>query len=173
MAKLSLVCAIAIVYGATVAAQTRAADRPLTDQDRAEIQRLVERYALALSSCQSAEYASLFVPDGTFTSNDFRGPRHRAMYGPNGGTLVGRARLAELVETEEFCIDKSTNQGARGNRIPPRVQLTESSDGVRGTIPLANNGRYEDVYVKTSEGWRFKSRKVVMPTLPASPGSSR
>ena len=66
----------------------------LTAQDRAEIQELVARYQSALTTCASQECASLFVPDGVFISDDFRGKRHREMHGPNGGKLVGRARRA-------------------------------------------------------------------------------
>jgi hypothetical protein len=134
----------------------------LTAQDRAEIQELVARYQSALTTCASQEYASLFVPDGVFISDDFRGKRHREMYGPNGGKLVGRAKLAELVDTEDFCIDKSQRR-ASSSGTPPPVVLVPAPGGARGTIELANNGRYEDEYVRTSNGWRFKVRKVVMP----------
>ena len=141
---------------------TSAPVRELTTQDRAEIRELVTKYARALSSCASREYASLFVPDGAFISDDFRGKRHRAMYGPNGGKLVGRAQLAELVETEDFCLDTSTTRATRPVTAP-NVVIVPTPDGATGTIALANDGRYEDEYVKTPEGWRFKTRKVVMP----------
>ena len=44
----------------------------------------------------------------------------------------------------------------------------------RGSAPLGQGGRYDDVYVKTPEGWRFKSRAVTMPaaTAPASGSAS-
>jgi hypothetical protein len=29
-----------------------------------------------------------------------------------------------------------------------------------------NGGRYEDVYVRTAGGWKFKARRVVMPAAP-------
>jgi len=171
LSKLSVVCVAVLVMGSGVAAR-QAAPQALTDKDRAEIQDLVAKYAKALSSCASQEYASLFVPDGTFISDDFRGPRHRAMYGPNGGTLVGRAKLAELVETEEFCLDKSKAR-AQSSAPPPAVAIVPTAQGASGTINLANNARYEDEYVKTAEGWRFKTRRVVMPPRPpAQPSSS-
>ena len=81
--------------GAGVLAQQSGAVTPLTDKDRAEIRDLVARYARALGSCQDAEYASLFTPDGTFTSDDFRGKKHRELYGQKN-TLKGRAQIAEL-----------------------------------------------------------------------------
>jgi hypothetical protein len=169
--RLLLVCMFSLVWTGSAAAQQPA--RELTAQDRAEIQELVTKYARALSSCASQEYASVFVPDGVFMSDDFRGKSHRAMYGPNGGKLVGRAKLIELVETEDFCLDKSTARAARPV-TPPNVVIAPTAEGAKGTIALANDGRYEDEYVKTAEGWRFKSRKVVMPKRqdPAPSGAS-
>jgi hypothetical protein len=148
----------------------------LTVQDGAEIQQLVARYAFALNSCEADEYASLFISDGVFISDDFRGSKHREMYGPNGGKLVGRAKLAELVRTEEFCRHGGNTSTRNASRPLPTVAITPSPEGATGRIPLANDGRYEDVYVKTSEGWRFKSRTVVMPKVTAQPvqsGSAR
>ena len=171
--KLSAMCIASLVWGTVLAAQQATHVNELSTQDRAEIQELVARYARALSSCASQEYASLFVEDGMFVSDDFRGTRHRAMYGPNGGTLVGRAKLAELVETEDFCLDKSQDRTTRAPRTTPKVAIEPTAQGAKGTIPLANNGRYEDEYVKTPDGWRFKSRRVVMPTPQAQPSSSR
>ena len=135
----------------------------ITAEDRADIQELVVRYQKALTTCASQEYASLFVSDGIFISDDFRGKHHREMYGPNGGKLVGHAKLAELVDTEDFCIDKAQTR-ASSSVTPPRVVIVPAPGGARGTIELANGGRYEDEYVRTSKGWRFKVRKVVMPT---------
>jgi hypothetical protein len=44
--------------------------------------------------------------------------------------------------------------------------IVPAPGGAKGTVQLPNKGRYEDEYVKTSDGWRFKVRKVVMP-MPA------
>jgi hypothetical protein len=162
--KMIAVCVALLSSSAVVGARQAST---LAPQDRAEIQELVARYQRALSTCASQEYASLFVPDGVFISDDFRGKRHREMYGPNGGKLVGRAQLAELVETEDFCIDTSQRRASRPS-TPPSVVIVPMHGGAKGTIELANKTRYEDEYVKTLEGWRFKVRKVVMPPLPST-----
>ena len=166
--QLSALCIASVLAGAAIAAQSTTT---LTDKDRAEIQDLVSKYQVALNTCASKDYAALFTPDGVFASDDFRGKKHREMYGPNGGKLVGRAKIAELVETEEFCIDKSQLKG-RPSRPAPAVAITQNTAGVTGTIPLGNGGSYNDVYVKTSEGWRFKSRTVTMPPLAGAPATS-
>lgn len=158
--------------GGGVLARQSAAITPLTEKDRAEIRDLVARYARALGGCQDAEYASLFTPDGTFTSDDFRGKKHREMYGQKG-TLKGRAQIAELVRTEEFCADGKPRAGAAGtNRPTPTVEITATAEGAKGTAPIGQGGRYDDVYVKTAEGWRFKSRTVTMPPLAGAPATS-
>jgi hypothetical protein len=165
MSRTVAVCVAVLVSSAVVGARQAST---LTAQDRADIQELVAKYQRALSTCASEEYASLFVPDGVFISDDFRGKKHREMYGPNGGKLVGRAKLAELVATEDFCIEKTQRKGSANT--PPSVAIEPMPGGAKGTIQLANKGRYEDEYVKTSEGWRFKVRKVVMPPLTSSQG---
>jgi SnoaL-like protein len=162
LSKLTLVCIASLFCGSAVAEQAST----LTAQDRADIQALVARYQTALSTCASQDYASLFVPDGVFISDDFRGKRHREMYGPNGGKLVGRAKLIELVDTEDFCLDKSQKRASPSTT--PTAVIVPTPGGAKGTIQLANSGRYEDEYVKTSEGWRFKVRRVVMPMRPAA-----
>jgi hypothetical protein len=135
----------------------------LTDQDQAEIRDLVARYARALGSCAADDYAKLFTPDGTFTSDDFRGARHRELYGRRG-TLRGRDQLVQLVRTEEFCLDGRPRDATSSNRPVPSVDIRPSPEGARGSAPIGADGRYDDVYVKTPEGWRFKSRTVTMPS---------
>ena len=168
-----------VVPAAVAAAQTQPAggraartDQALTDQDRADIRALVARYARALGSCADAEYAALFTPEGVFTSDDFRGKKHREMYGPHGGTLRGRTALAELVRTEDFCIEGSPRRSTGTNRPAPTVDIRPSAEGATGSAPLGQGGRYDDVYVKTADGWRFKSRTVTMPSATPSAATS-
>ena len=144
-------------------AQALPAVGALSEQDRADIRDLVARYARALGSCAAEEYAALFTSDATFTSDDFRGKKHREMYG-KAATLKGRDQLVELVRTEEFCMEgRPRNTG--GNRAAPQVQIEPSPEGALGSAPIGADGRYDDIYVKTAEGWRFKSRTVTMPSV--------
>ena len=130
--RLTTTCLALFACGALITARQ---GPTLTAQDRAEIQELVARYQTALTTCASQEYASLFVPDGVFISDDFRGKRHRELYGPNGGTLVGRAKLAELVDTEDFCIDKSQRR-ASSAATAPAVVIVPAPGGAKGTVQL-------------------------------------
>ena len=153
-----------IALGVLLPAAAVRAQSGLGEKDRAEIRALVARYADALSSCAADEYASLFTADGTFTSDDFRGAKHREMYGPRA-TLRGRDQLMQLVRTEEFCLDGRKRQAA-APRQAPAVTIQPAAEGARGSAPIGADGRYDDVYVKTAQGWRFKSRTVTMPSPP-------
>jgi len=118
----------------------------VTDRDRAEIQELVSHYARALSSCAAEEYAELFAPvTGSFASSV-------------RGEIIGRDKLIALVQSEPHCI---TTPPGRPAGSGPTVVVTASAEGVTGIADLGNAGRYEDVYVKTPRGWRFKTRNVI------------
>jgi hypothetical protein len=137
----TLVASVSV--GAFAAAERKAP--ALTDQDRAQIQELVARYARALGTCAADEYASLFAePDGSFAS----GPR---------GEVKGREKLIALVQSERQCNDNS----ARAPRDVPTTVVEPSPEGARGKAAVGTAAYYQDVYVKTPRGWRFKSRNVI------------
>lgn len=156
----------AVLIPCAVRAQTSA----ISAADRTGIEQLLTQYNQALQSCSSKQYADLFTSDATFTSDDFRGARHRQLYGKSA-TLTGHDKLVELVETEEFCLNaeqRATRATARPRTMSfANLSLEPAEDGVHGVLPLGGGGRYEDVYVKTAEGWKFKSRTVVMPPATA------
>jgi hypothetical protein len=163
-------CLLATVIGFSVLSGVSTAQAPPTTgttgaltEDRADIRNLVARYARALGSCAADDYARLFTPDGIFTSDDFRGPKHRELFGQKG-TLKGREQLALLVRTEEFCLEGRPRDTTGSSRPVPTVDIQPSPEGAKGSAPIGSDGRYDDVYVKTSEGWRFKSRTVTMPS---------
>jgi hypothetical protein len=119
----------------------------LTDTDRKEIQELATGYGRELGLCAAEEYAALFAaPDGYFAS----GPR---------GKVVGRDRLIALVRSERHCNDGSER---RPRNLPADTTLEATPDGAAGRIVLNNvAGHYEDTYVKTVQGWRFKGRTYI------------
>ena len=159
-ALLSLSVIIAIAAATALNAQA-----PLTAQDRAEIQDLVARYARALGTCAAEEYADLFAPGGGYFFSGIR------------GEVRTRETLILLVQSERQCNPASTpsagggnaaanTAGGRANAAPrpvPTATIEPSPEGARGTASLGNAGSYEDVYVKTPKGWRFKARSVITP----------
>jgi len=123
-------------------------------QDRAAIEALVNEYGQALGLCRAEDYARLFAaPDGYFAS----GPR---------GKVEGHDKLVALVRSERHCNDNSERHP---RNIPPSIDLQLSGDRVIGRASLANNsGHYDDVYVRTAQGWKFKSRNYLSPSEEAA-----
>ena len=148
---------------AAVRPQVHAAGKPaasfdgLTPLDYIEIRQLVARYAYAVDTGadNGNVYASLFAPDGAFAD--------RA-----GRETTGREPLAALARRNtrgpqsafHFIVNhviEPTREGAVGKEylLQLRIGDGERPNGVFG------GGHYDDVYVKTPEGWRFKRRQFI------------
>ena len=123
-----------------------------TSEDYVEIQQLVARYAFALDTADNNgyTYADLFAADGTF--NDTRGRDALAALprGPRRGPLYVRNYGA-------VAIIQPTSEGATGIQY---AQAMDFEPGGRSGV-LDHFGHYEDVYVRSAQGWRFKSRRFV------------
>jgi hypothetical protein len=132
----------------------------VSPQDASAIQALVSSYARALGGCRAEEFADLFAPvSGSFAS----GIR---------GQIVGRERLIALVESERHCTQPAAAGSAPaprpGGNNGPTVVLDVTPAGIRGIADLGGAGQYQDEYVKTPNGWRFKSRTVIIPAEKAA-----
>ena len=134
-----------------------------TSEDYVEIQQLVARYAFALDTADNNgyTYADLFAADGTFNDTKGRDALAALPRGPRRGPLYVRNYGAP-------AIIQPTAEGATG------IQYTQAIDFEPGgrSGALDHFGHYEDVYVRTPQGWRFKSRRFVnesQAALKASP----
>jgi hypothetical protein len=171
--SLGIVAAVAVVgfalarfgVGVTSAQQTGT----LTALDYHEITQLINRYAYGIDTCANNgyDYASVFTADGVFIDRN-----SDAGFAAGGRVLAqGREALATLVgggsrgcATKLVWTDWShlmlnheitpTAEGATG-----RIYLVQL--GMQGPGSVARHGGYEDVYVRTPEGWRIKSRTHV------------
>jgi hypothetical protein len=141
----------------------------LSALDYQEITQLINRYAYGIDTCANNgyDYANLFTTDGVFIDRN-----SDAGFAAGGRVLAqGRDALAELVgggsrgcETKLVWTDwshlmlnheiTSSAEGATG-----RVYLVQL--GMDGPGSVARHGGYEDVYVRTAEGWRIRSRTHV------------
>jgi hypothetical protein len=165
--------AIGLAGLVVVHAQQRNAPSTLTPMDYIDIQQLVSRYPYALDTGAEGGYmyADLFTPDGVFI---------RA----SGARVEGREALARLVRLNPQAQRRSApgpsfDPGRRGpmytshfitnHVIEPapggavgRQYLVIIDLGDPGqTNVVQMGGHYEDVYVKTPQGWRFKSRQMI------------
>ena len=126
----------------------------LTAQDYADIQQLFWRYNQGSDFRDADLFLSAFTDDAVF--NDGR------------QEYVGKGQLAEL--RVERHAGQSGDNGRRHWNSSYRI--TPSDDGATGlvywlvvdvsTSPPKSvlSGYYEDVYAKTSAGWRIKTRTI-------------
>ena len=158
--------ALALSVVATLALPASSlAQKPLelTALDYFEIQQLVAKYARAIDTCSNNgyDYADLFTADGIFLPN----VNGRSITG-----IQGREKLAEV-----------SGGGSRGCKNVGWIEqgvlhmyvnhiIAPTPEGATGTVDMLmiglggdpnkiqHDGYYEDTYVKTAQGWRFKQR---------------
>lgn len=163
-----VLCLVALFYALApsgpVQAQGPSAAASLTPLDYIEIRQLVARYAYAVDTGaeEGRVYASLFAADGAFADR-------------SGRETKGRDALAALARRNtrgpqsafHFIVNhviEPSPEGARGKEYLLQVRI---GDGDRPN-ELFGGGRYDDVYVKTADGWRFQRRQFI-----PSEGSAR
>jgi hypothetical protein len=131
----------------------------LTALDYLQIQQLVNRYGWALDGGgdNGYAYADLYTKDGIFTGTN---------QGPSGRSYQGRENLAALARggprgplyvshyATNVVIEPTADGGAVGRSY---VAIFKLGDAGKPSV-IDHGGRYDDVYEKTAEGWRFKHR---------------
>ena len=155
-------------------AQGRGRAPALTTQDYIDIQQLVSRYTFLIDTCTAGgyEFADLFTPDGEFSVSQ--------EWGVAGARKTkGREALAAAAggDGKGGCVDPKTTLGYGISHISVNHVITAAPGGAVGksyllAIGVGGNpttierqGGYDDVYEKTANGWRFKSRVHVFPNL--------
>jgi hypothetical protein len=153
-------CSLGVLAWTTApAGQRQAKASALSAMDQIEIQQLVAQanYALSTGADNGYLYAGLFTSNGAFDKS------------------VGREQLAALARggrkgtrnlSTNVIIEPSAG-GATGKQY--EVVISFVAEG-REPVMLGSTGRYEDEYVKTSDGWRFKNR-AFLPSIPTPEAS--
>lgn len=162
----SRACAVVVGLALLTPAVARGQQAPaLTAQDYLAIQQLVSKYAYAIDECTNRgyDYADLYTADGTFATS---------RNGKILNTFAGRERLAEAARGGmPDCKDvpwagivhmlvNHVIEPAPGGATGRVYLIAIGLDGDPHKVEA--QGRYEDVYVKTAQGWRFKSRTHVL-----------
>lgn len=146
----------------------------LTAMDYIEIQQLVNRLNFALDYCTNGgrAFADLFVEGGQFSIDQ-----------GDGKTTVRRTRneLIALAGGPD-CASRRSPPTAYILHLAESLVIEPAADGARGksyAIYPASKGRYfnadtagqlgiyHDEYVKTTEGWRMRSRRHEVNPSPA------
>ena len=155
--SLGLALGAGVLAFAVVGAQGDATKTPgklttLTPLDYVEIRQLAARYGHAVDqgSDNGYAYADLFAPGATF------------------GQTTGRENLATLAKRTakgpqtawHFIVNHAiepTEDGAKGMEYMVHLRYGEAGQ----PNAVWGGGHYEDTYVKTPDGWRFKTRRFV------------
>ena len=157
----------------------------LSGTDYAQIQELSARYSHAIDTCadDGYEYARLYTPDGVFIDM-----WTQAAIDAGGAKWQGREKLREISSglnvTGSPCSSPRFNGSV--SHLILNLVITPTPEGATGNsymIELGGRdpnlitrmGNYEDVYVKTPEGWRFKTRthsRAPNGTRPAPTGTA-
>ncbi len=152
----------------------------LTAEDYVEIQQLAVRYAWTLDHCTNGgyDYADLYVDDGQFSSAEAWGSTSNDQ---RSFVAKGRDALARAAGGGEDgkCADPYDFLGHGITHIVTNHMVTPTKTGAVGrhrliAIGICGNphtmelqGGYEDVYVKTEDGWKFESRIHVFRQAPS------
>jgi hypothetical protein len=132
-------------------------------EDRGELLRLVNRYALAMDNGELDVFPRLFVADGSLVVKSrgrerpmgvFRGP------GPDGIGLIAQLLREQYRATMHHItthVSQISGDRATGTTHCLAYHLVASEDG--GSLETLGV-RYEESFVRTSEGWRFEVREA-------------
>ena len=189
--------ALAAVFATTIGTTSgqvklRVKALTLTPMDYIEIRQLVNRYAFAADtgSNNGYDYADLFAPDGEFVQPYAKGreqlaalargprlgPDNTAHYimnhviEPTPDGAIGKAYVI-LLNWDIAPAPAAGGNGAAGNRASAGAGPANGWDlvGRKAGELGAAGGHYEDVYVRTPVGWRFRKRNFVPSTSGPDP----
>jgi hypothetical protein len=166
LTKTSMALIVGLAVAASAAAQQETKAQPagakmtaLTAQDYIDIRALANRYAYGLDTGadEGKLYASVFTEDAEFhgppatpggTRFDAKGRDNLRKFavGGRGSAYVRHFMSNHLIE--------ASPEGARGKVYLLVIDIGQ--DGKQTSVNMG--GHYEDVYVKTAEGWRIKNR---------------
>jgi len=166
--KRVLLAASATAFAGISAAQTGGTLEP---QDYLDIRQLIDAYPRILDNCTNNgnDYADLYTDDATFGVSSewgkakiwFRG-REALRRAGGGGQDACRPRQgpAQYHLTINPVI-YATPEGARSTSTLLTITNATTAQGDQ----VHWEGGYEDTFVKTPAGWRFKSRVHVWPEI--------
>jgi hypothetical protein len=131
----------------------------LTASDYVEIQQLISRYPYGLDTGADSGnlFASVFSRDGAFTGGPSRVEGRDKLAAFASGHRPGQGPLYTRNFSTNVVIRPSP-EGAVGKIYAAVLDIGE---GAGKPSSVLNGGHYEDVYVRTPEGWRIKSRQFL------------
>jgi hypothetical protein len=146
-----LLATLVLLPAATASAQ----GGKLSADDHFEIQNLYARYNHAHDSSDAKLLATVFTADGEFVLNG-KAMNALGMIKPDMAKPQPQVR-----HVASSIVINPAPDGARGSSYVILVNLQSAPPAIMG------GGYYEDVIVKTPQGWRFKKRTYSPQAAPA------
>jgi hypothetical protein len=163
--SIALTAFVCIVFVTAVGGQQRSAARSqasLTAMDYIEIQQLVSSYPYGLdgNTDNGESYANLFAPGAVFGRPRTEGHENLkalANTQPRGAKYVRHFITNHVIDPAPG--------GAIGKEYVAIIDIGENGN----PSGIALGGRYDDEYVKTPQGWKFKTRTFTPSRVDVQP----
>jgi SnoaL-like domain len=129
-------------------------DHQLTDADLLELTRLVTELAWRIDHRLSDTAADLFVADGEMILGS------AAMHGRGEIEAWGRQRADSDYTTRHVCTNmrfEASGDAAAGTTVVTVYRHTGEGEGDTRALTV---GEFADKFVRTPDGWRFRSRRI-------------
>jgi len=139
--------------------KARASGKPvLPPQDVLDIQQLVARYSYTLDNGGEGgkALAELFTQDGVFVTPQATYAGREALLKMASGHRPGQGP-AYVRNFATNALLEATPEGARGRVYAVVIAIGENNQ----PSSVFAGGHFEDTYVKTQQGWRFKRRQFM------------
>ena len=123
-------------------------------EDKDAIRELLARYCFLLDGYQLAEFAALFTAEGEWTS------RNGAAKGPADIEKLLRGMVPEPApgrRRKHFTANIIVDLAGDSATVISNFLVVRDSEA--GPV-IAVAGTYDDIVVRTAQGWKFKSRRL-------------
>jgi hypothetical protein len=164
--SIALAAFVGVVFVAAAGGQPRSGAQSqapaLTAMDYIEIQQLVSSYPYGLdgNTDNGESYANLFAPGAVFGRPRTEGHENLkalANTQPRGAKYVRHFITNHVIE--------AAPGGATGKEYVAIIDIGENGNA----SAIALGGRYDDEYVKTPQGWKFKTRTFTPSRVDVQP----
>lgn len=158
----ALVAVLAVGCSDAPARSTVSPEASLSPEDLIAIEQLVARYPYALDTGEDEgrAYANLFTEDGEFVSPAVTVSGRDALAELAYGHREGQGPLLVRNFGANLLVEPSPD-GATGRQYGVIVDFGEQGE----PSAIGPGGHFEDLYVRTDEGWRIRRREFVPSRL--------
>jgi hypothetical protein len=149
-----------VPFSTRIVREQRAKDLALTGADYVEIEQLyiINNIAFDSGAADGRRYADTFTSDGVLVRGQER------LSGAHSLASVATANTPGLHNWISNLTIDPTTEGARGRAYGLTMAIA-GQDGVKQS-EWRSRSTYDDVLVRTPQGWRFKQRTVTTTALP-------